>query len=84
MAYSGTYAGANADTLAIKQQQLALYLGAQPVFAAGVQTYRINNRELAYIDPVKLQVMIDKLMVEIALLQNGGRRRSFAVVPRDI
>ncbi len=77
------YTGSNAETLAMKQESLALYLGAMPVFASGAQSYKINNRELSYIDPLKLQKMIDQLMTEIVMLQNGGRRRSFGVVLRD-
>lgn len=78
------YAGTNAETLAIKQQQLQLYLGAQTAFASGAQSYEINNRKLSYIDPAKLQTMIDTLMLEITMLQNGGRRRSWGVILRDL
>lgn len=78
------YTGTNVDTLAIKQSQLQLYLGAQVAFASGAQSYKINNRELSYIDPVKLQTMINQLMLEITLLQNGGRRRSWGAIPRDL
>lgn len=78
------YTGANTDTLAIKQQELSLYLGAQAAFASGAQSYKINNRELSYIDPVKLQTMINSLMTEIVMLQNGGRRRSWGVILRDL
>ena len=78
------YTGLNNDTLAIKQQQLTFYLQAQQAFASGAQSYRIGNRQLQYLDPGKLQDMINKLMLEITMLQNNGRRRSFSVIPRDI
>lgn len=84
MTNSGTYNGANADTLAIKQQQLQFYLGAQAAFATGAQSYRIGNRQINYVDASKMQEMINQLMLEIVMLQNGGRRRSWRVVPRDL
>jgi hypothetical protein len=80
MAYTGT----NAETVLIKQNELTFYLQAQQAFAGGAQSYKIGNRQLAYLDPAALQKLIDQLMLDIVMLQNGGRRRSFVVIPRDL
>jgi hypothetical protein len=84
MSIGSNYTGANSQTLAIKQSELQLYLGAQTAFASGAQEYKIGNREMKYTEPQALQSMINQLMLEIVMLQNSGRRRSFAVIPRDL
>ncbi len=81
---SVNFTGAPGQALAIKQSELQLYLGAQTAFASGAQEYSIGNRRMQYTDPTKLQQMINDLMLEIIMLQNSGRRRSFAAIPRDI
>lgn len=78
------YDGSVASTIAIKQQELSFYLQAQQAFAAGAQSYKIGPRETQYIDPQKLQSIIDGLMRDIVLLQHGGQRQGFSVIPRDI
>lgn len=77
------FGGTVAEALQMKQSQLDFYIQAQQAFASGAQRYKIGNREMQYIEPDKLQPIIDKLMAEITMLANGGRR-SFSVIPRDI
>jgi len=64
-------------------EDLDFYREAKKVFASGVQTYRVGGRQLAYMEPGKLQEMIDSIMLKIVMLQNGGRRRSWGVILRD-
>jgi hypothetical protein len=78
-----TYDGNASSALAIKQSELTFYLQAEQAFAAGAQSYKIGSRELVRMDPDKLHTIINQLMAEIAMLQHGGRRKSFGVVPMD-
>lgn len=78
------YSGGATDAIAIKQQQLTNFLQAQQALRSGTQSYRIGNRQLTYVDLDKIQEIINQLMLEITMFQNGGRRRSFRAVPRDM
>jgi len=84
MSLGSNYTGKNADSISIKQQELSFYLQAQSAFASGAQEYSIGNRRMQRMNPKELQQMIDKLMLEIVMLQGNGRRRSYAVILRDI
>jgi hypothetical protein len=77
------YDGSAASALQIKQSELTFYFQAEQAFAAGAQSYKIGSRELVRMDPDKLHSIINQLMSEIAMLQYGGRRKSFGVVPVD-
>lgn len=77
------YNGGAAEALVIKQNELTFYLQAEQAFASGAQSYKIGNRELTRMDPDKLHAIINRLMLEITMLQNGGVRRSFGVVITD-
>lgn len=77
------YNGSAADALTIKQNELTFYLQAEQAFAAGAQSYKIGNRELTRMDPAQLHAIINRLMLEITMLQDGGHRKAFGVVLTD-
>ena len=65
------------------EKRLSAYYNAELAVLSG-QKYQIGTRTLERAELSEIRKAIETLEIELANLENGGKRKVFRVVPRDL
>lgn len=63
--------------------RLEAYYEAEMAVLKG-QSYQIGTRKLERADLAEIRKAISELETEISVVENGGKRKAFRALPRDI
>lgn len=67
----------------ILEKRLNAYYDAEMAVLTG-QSYQIGTRRLTRADLSEIRKAIDSLETELSNIENGGKRKIFRVLPRDL
>lgn len=65
------------------EKRLDAYYNAEMAVLTG-QSYQLGTKKLTRADLAEIRAAIDSLETELSNIENGGKRKVFRVVPRDL